>query len=414
MTATNVNVKISDMAQQTHIILAATAAMIIFTSLFIKRIHRSMISEPVLVMLIGLALNMSGIKSFHITESHSLMNVLSRLTIIVALISTALRVKHQFVVKEKRNLSLLVPLAMLGMWLISSALFYLFIGGGILLSLLVGAIITPTDPVVASSMVTGELAKKLIPEKVRDILSFESGSNDGMAFPMVMLPFLLILYPAGHAMNEFFLKILLWENGIAIVLAGTTGFLLGKIYHYFHLKHEMDKQAIIGFSIAFTLFVYAVFEIIGTNSIASVFAAGVLFNAVISDKESISEESVQEVFERMLVVPVFFILGIVAPWKEWLEAGYPLLLFAIAILLFRRLPVFMLLKPILKGYEKKDILLMGWFGPIGVAALFYALHIGEKHHFGNLWAIVSFIVFASTVVHGFTRYYISRKYSESK
>jgi sodium/hydrogen antiporter len=110
---------------------------------------------------------------------------------------------------------------------------------------------------------------------------------------------------------------------------------------------------------------------------------------------------------------VFFLLGLVAPWKEWLETGPLLLLFAILLLLFRRLPVFLLMKPLLKGYHTKDLLLMGWFGPIGVAALFYALHIREMHLYEHLWIIVSFVVFSSTVVHGFTRYYLSKKYHQA-
>ena len=152
------------------------------------------------------------------------------------------------------------------------------------------------------------------------------------------------------------------------------------------------------------------FEIIQANSIVSVFAAGVLFNSVVSENEDIREESVQEVFERLLVVPIFFLFGLIAPYSEWLNIGWILVLFAIVILLFRRLPVLLLLKPVLKGYKLKDILLMGWFGPIGVAAIFYSMHIDKKHYYPELWPIVSFIIFASTVVFGFTRYYISKWY----
>ncbi len=401
------------MSSQVHFILMTAGAVILFTSLFIRRIHRSIFSEPVLVMLIGLLLNLMDFQAFYIKDPHSLMNVFTRITIIVALVSTSLRLKHSFILKQRKNLSLLVPLAMLGMWISSALLFFLIIKQDILFSLLVGAIITPTDPVVASSMVTGKLAKKLLPQRIRGTLSFEAGSNDGLAFPMVMLSFLLIQYPAGFALKEFFVKVLLWENIAAIGMAGLTGYFLGKAYHFFNGKHWMDKQAIIGFALSFTFFIYALFELLKTNSIISVFAASFAFNSVISKNEDIREESVQEVLERMLVVPIFFMLGLVAPWSDWLDMGWILLLFAVLVLLFRRLPVFLLMKPILKGYNWKDIWVMGWFGPIGVAALFYALHINEKHQFIDLWTIVSFVVFASTVVHGFTRYIVSKKYYSS-
>ena len=400
------------MGIQSHFILMAAAGLIILTSLFIRRIHRSYVSEPVLVMLTGFLFNVMDIQVFEVKDSHSVMNIFTRITIIVALISTALRVKHAFIIKQKKNLALMVPLAMFGMWFLSSLLFFLVIQQDLLLSLLVGAIISPTDPVVATSLLTGKLAEKLLPERIRGALSFESGANDGLAFLMVMLPFLLIFYPDGFAMKEFFLKVVLWENMIAILLAGSLGYLLGRIFHYFDKKQQMDEQAVIGFALSLTFFIYAIFEILKTNSIISVFAAGFAFNSVISKSESVKEESIQQVIERMLVVPIFFLLGLVAPWSDWLEMGWGLVLFAGLVLLFRRLPVFMLLKPLMKGYNFLDMLLMGWFGPIGVAALFYALHINEKHQFSNLWAIVSFVVFSSTVVHGFTRYVVSKKYHD--
>jgi sodium/hydrogen antiporter len=395
-----------------HFILMTAGGLILFTSLFIKRIHRSFLSEPVLVMLIGLMINLTEIRGFQMNDTHSLMNVFTRVTIIVALIATALRVKHSFIVTQKKNLLLMIPLAMLGMWLLSSMLFYLVIKQDFLFSLLVGAIITPTDPVVATSMLTGELAKKLLPERIRSALSFESASNDGLTFLMVMLSFLLIIYPTNFALEEFFLKILVWENLAAIFLAGLLGYFLGRVFHYFHKKKKMDEQAVIGFALSLTFFIYGLFEILKTNSIISVFAAGFAFNSVISKSEAVKEESIQEVIERMLVVPIFFLFGLIVPWRDWLEMGWILVLFAILVLLFRRLPVFILLKPFLKGYNIKDILLMGWFGPVGVAALFYALYINEKQHFNSLWELVSFVVFASTVVHGFTRYVVSKKYHE--
>ena len=379
-----------------------------------KKIQRSVISEPVLVMLIGFILNIVEVPVFQIKDSHALMNTFSRITIIVALISTALRLKHAFILRNKRNLTIIVFAAMVGMWMLSSLLFYLLFSRDLLFSLLLGAIVTPTDPVVASSMVSGKVAESLIPERVRGSLSFEAGSNDGLAFPMVMLPFLLLIHPTGKALQDFFLKTLLWENLAAILLAGIIGYILGRLYHYFDQRNNLDRKAILGFSLSFTFFIYALFEIIEANSIVSVFAAGILFNGVISPKESTQEESVQEVLERLLVVPIFFLFGLIAPYQQWLTAGWMLVLFALLLLLLRRLPVFLLLRPMLKGYEKKDILLMGWFGPIGVAAIFYAMHISEKHPFPDLWPIVSFVVFASTVVHGFTRYYISKWYDHSK
>lgn len=65
------------------------------------------------------------------------------------------------------------------MWLASGLLVYLILGLPFLAALLVGAVITPTDPVVSSTIVTGSVAEKNLPARLRHILSAESGFNDG-------------------------------------------------------------------------------------------------------------------------------------------------------------------------------------------------------------------------------------------
>jgi len=59
-------------------------------------------------------------------------------------------------------------------------------------ALLVGAVVTPTDPVLANTIVVGETATDNIPERVRYLLSSEAGINDGAAYPFVFLPIFVL------------------------------------------------------------------------------------------------------------------------------------------------------------------------------------------------------------------------------
>lgn len=59
-------------------------------------------------------------------------------------------------------------------------------------ALLLGALVAPTDPVVSSSIVTGDLAEEHVDADARHLISAESGVNDGLAFLLVMLPALLL------------------------------------------------------------------------------------------------------------------------------------------------------------------------------------------------------------------------------
>lgn len=74
----------------------------------------------------------------------------------------------------------------------SSGFAWLAFGLAPLMALAVGATITPTDPVVAALIVTGQVAESTLPRDTRTILSTESGANDGLAYLLVLLPLLLL------------------------------------------------------------------------------------------------------------------------------------------------------------------------------------------------------------------------------
>ncbi|MGK7393072.1 MAG: hypothetical protein ACNS62_00820 [Candidatus Cyclobacteriaceae bacterium M3_2C_046] len=80
------------------------------------------------------------------------------------------------------------------------------------------------------------------------------------------------------------------------------------------------------------------------------------------------------------------------------------------ILLLRRLPVLFKLKPLLKDLKlNSDFVFVGWFGPIGVAALYYAVMAHEKLPHEEIWAIPALIIFTSVIVHAATSYPFVKK-----
>lgn len=91
----------------------------------------------------------------------------------------------------KRAASLLA-IAMIGMWLLTSLGAWLVLGLPLWVGLLLGAILTPTDPVIASTLVTGRLAEANLPRWLRRSLQLQSGANDGLALVFVLVPALVL------------------------------------------------------------------------------------------------------------------------------------------------------------------------------------------------------------------------------
>jgi len=280
---------------------------------------------------------------------------------------------------------------------------YWILGVDVWIAILIGAVITPTDPVLASTIVTGQFAEKHLPQPVRDLLSAESGLNDGLAYPFVFLPLLMMQHPNPKAIINWFSVIWLWDICAAIIFGLVIGYLAGKLLQWGQRTKMMDKQSFLAYMVAVSLVTLGGIKLIGSDGILAVFMTGVGFDLVVKGTDRLEEENVQDALDLIITVVIFTLLGLVLPWQEWLLLGWKGLGLVVAILLFRRLPAFLLLNrfiPRTKGV--RDSLFMGWFGPIGVAAIFYANLATHDTGISEVWYITSLIVTASVVIHGIT------------
>jgi len=398
-----------------NIALAAVSFLLLASGLVYKKIKRSIGSEPILATLAGILLGPQVLNLLDMQDwgsKETIMDVACRLTIGMALMSTALRIPKPYL-KENTHLQvLLVLVGMVGMCIFSTLLLKLIFGFDWLVCLLIGAVITPTDPVAAATIVAGETAKKLLPGNLRNGLSFEAGANDGLAFPFVFLPLLLIQKP-GHALQEWLLKPVLWETGGGILLGLLIGYVAGKLLVKARKANWMSQASLLSFSMALGFFVLSFLELLHCNGIVGVFAAGYAAKLVLSKEEDVEQDNVQEAMERIFTIPVFLLFGLILPWHDWLAFGWKAIVVVAAVLLLRRLPVFLLMRPFLrKIHSWPDVLMAGWFGPIGVAAMFYMMICLRKLGMQEVWIVGSLIVFGSTLVHGVTSYPLAKLYQK--
>ena len=299
------------------------------------------------------------------------------------------------------------------MWLLGSVIFYIiFPDFSYYECLLLGAIVTPTDPVVASTLVNGRKAEKYLPARLRNTLSFEAGANDGFAYPIVFLALYLMGAEGGGDLGKWFTKVLLYESILCAGLAYVLGYGCGLLMKKTHKAGYLNTKTLLSFSIAVSLFLLSGFHLLQMNPIIAVFVGGFAFAKYITSNEDLKEQRIQETMERLTTVPVFFLLGLMLPWQDWNELGWTAVWIVILILLFRRLPALLLLMPVMPQFRKKiySVVIMGWFGPIGVAALYYAVLSKDKAQFEEAWIIPSLIVAASTVVHRLTSVPLEKLY----
>lgn len=395
--------------------LAIIGVVVIAVALLSGLIKRSPVSEPVLAVLAGLAVGPYGLDWLDLArwgDKNVILEQAAHLTAAVGLMSVALRIQRQSIRPLLRPVTLLLTAGMLGMWLICSALAGWLLGLPLWTALLLGAIGTPTDPVVSSSIVSGPFADKNLPLRLRDGLSLESGANDGLAYLLVMLPVLMLQHAPDQAWSQWLFEALLIGVVGACVIGLAIGFVAAHALRFALHRRLVAQPSLLGFTIALSLFTLGAAKLLHADAIISVFLAGLTFNLMTDARESARAENIQEMAAKLLMLPMFVIFGVALPLADWGRLGWPLLALAVLVLLLRRPPVVTALRPLWRGwFNREDSRFLGWFGPIGVAAMYYAAMARNHVHDPLLWQAASALIFTSILAHGISASPLTRLYA---
>lgn len=312
----------------------------------------------------------------------------------------ALRLPAGFVSKHWCDMVIVLLPGLVLMWLTGAAIAFGLLGLALLPALLLGAIVAPTDPVVASSIVGGKLAEHSIRAPVRHLISAESAANDGLALLFVMLPLLLLTNAHGAAITEWGLRVLLWEVIGGALLGAAAGWATGRLFTWLKSQPLAEDQSLLSIALALALTVLAAVRLIGGDGILAVFIAGLMFNRRIVGMET-RQSHLHDAITRFFDLPAFVLIGISLPWGQWRDLGWPGIAFAAALILFRRLPWWLILSRWLRAFRRREeAMFAGWFGPIGVAAAYYSMLATRETQLDRLWPAASLAILASVVIHG--------------
>lgn len=353
----------------------------------------------------------------------------SRIVLVVQCFAVGVELPKYYMEKHWKSVVFLLLPVMTAGWLITSlVIWWMFPILSWLESLVVAACVTATDPVLASSVVgKGKFAKR-VPKHLRDLLSAESGCNDGMAFPFVYLSLYLLQENLDAKMTtyHFLVYTVLYE----CIFGAIYGFLIGYIARHgikiAEKRDLIDRESFLVFYFTLALFCAGSGSILGVDDLLVGFAAGVGFSNDGWFSEKTEESHVSNVIDLLLNLTYFVFLGTIIPWDQFNNAdiglsAWKLTVMAIFVILFRRIPIMMMLKPVIPDIKTwREALFAGHFGPIGVGAIFVALlaraELETEHsvpmaelpppgvEFYNViilvWPIVTFMVIASILVHG--------------
>jgi NhaP-type Na+/H+ or K+/H+ antiporter len=272
-------------------------------------------------------------------------------------------------------------------------------------AVLLGAVLAPTDPVLASDVQVGAPHEEK-EGSVRFALTSEAGLNDGLAFPFTYLAVAMAAASAtaGPWLRDWFLTDVLYRLAVGTVSGVVIGYLLA--YLFFKVAAEHTRSARDGFVVlAITFLSYGVTELLHGYGFLAVFLAALVMRQYERDHRYHEQlHDFSEGFERLLMTLVLILFGGLVgsgllgalSWKAAI-AGL------VIVLLLRPLTAFVSLLGTKASLHARAAI--SFFGIRGIGSLYYLAYALNQQAFeeaGLLWSTVSFTILLSMLVHGAT------------
>ncbi|KAH7111310.1 Na(+)/H(+) antiporter 1 [Dendryphion nanum] len=343
-----------------------------------------------------------------------------RIVIGVQLVIAGFQLPAKYQAQNWKEMAICLLPVMTIMWLCTSLCILLTIPKLTFLgALVIGSCVTCTDPILSQAVAKGPFSDKFVPRALREIISSEAGANDGFGFPFLLLATYLIRHAdlediqfkegASKAIDGAFHLLKRNEEGVGrlgggvskameqwivegwlyiILMSAAIGIIIG-YGSMFAIKLGLrrkwiDSESFLLWPAAIGLFTIGICGMLGTDDLLACFVAGnaLNWNGLYLDEAEKRHDEVNSCFDVILNFGGFMYIGTIFPWSEFQMpdvTGITLLrlfILGFLILLFRRIPAIFLTYRLMPRCVKdwKEALFMGYFGPIGIGAVFYVEH----------------------------------------
>jgi NhaP-type Na+/H+ or K+/H+ antiporter len=379
--------------------ILVVALSILGFGLISGRIERSIITAPMVFVSLGLLVGRWGFAIVPPDIETPLIETLATITLVLVLFTDASRIDLKLLRRQHtlpvRLLSVGLPLTIaMGMF----GAFLLFSGISLWEAALLAAILAPTDAALGQAVVNNPK----VPVRIRQALNVESGLNDGLALPVVLIFLSLAAGQQDKEPGEW-----LWfasmQVGLGPLAGIIVGFVGGKLVMWGQrtgwMNHSFQDLSSLGLS----LLAYAVAELVGGNGFIAAFFAGLtLGNVARSICTCLYEFAEAE--GQLLTLLVFMVFGaIMVPDAlehfSWLHLLYAFL----SLTIIRMLPV--TVSMLGRRLRCGTVFFLSWFGPRGIASILYVLLLLEGSSVPGREVILSVVVttvLLSIFAHGLT------------
>jgi NhaP-type Na+/H+ or K+/H+ antiporter len=382
-------------------IFIAMALLILGYGFFSKLSEKSLITAPMIFVGVGVLVSFFDFEFQAEGPKAPFVKVLAELTLILVLFIDASTINLKRLVLDRklptRLLGIGLPLTMV-LGAILAIPFFPEEQKWVLI--LMAFILSPTDAALGQAVVTGQQ----VPQRIRQTINVESGLNDGIALPPILVCLAVLSDTDGVGLDtHYWLLFVLKQFVFGPVAGAIVGWGGGYLVDYFSKRGWMSHTYQMLASLAIAILAFSFAEIFHGNGFIAAYIAGLLLGTRTEEiRHRIREFGEAE--SQILVLFIFLLFGSILipvsyPYWDWKALVYAVL----SLTVIRMVPVALSL--IGSGLDQKTVWFIGWFGPRGIASVLYLLmaviQLGITGY-ERMISVISLTVTLSIFLHGLT------------
>ena len=374
--------------------------LLLFMALTTSKLKPLPVTSAIVYLAVGLLVGPTVLNLFHFNplKQSALLEVLTEVAVLISLFSAGVKMPAPVSFKRWRTPVLLATVSMTASVAMVAAFSYYALGLPLGACILLGAIVAPTDPVLATDV---QIRHPGDQDELRFSLTCEAGMNDGSAFPFVMLGMgLLGLHEVGETGMRWILLDVLWATLAGIAVGVVSGILLARLIWKIRGQRQSREMMDDFLGLGLIGFVYGLSVLIDAWGFLAVFFAAVALHqtelklagivkpdpqtthplasgvagpgvaeppAIVSEGSLVFKEHLERLSEVLLILLVGGMLFIDS-WS-WRAVGFAVFLFVVVR------PVSVLLGMLGSGASWRMRGLIGWFGVRGIGSLYYLMYV---------------------------------------
>ena len=413
--------------------------LLLLVALSSATVRRAQISISLVYLAIGWVFGHFGWIALDPVEHAVVLETLAEIAVIVSLFSAGLKLRKPLRSHLWRLPIVLATASMLATIVLVALYGFAVIGLSAGLAILLGAILAPTDPVLAAEV---QVAHSGDTDRLRFALTGEAGLNDGTAFPFVLLG-LGLLGLNEYGLIEWVTYDVLWATGAGLVTGAIIGKALGRLVVYLRQRHleAVGYDDFLALGLIATS--YGVALALHAYGFLAVFASGLALRTVerdLSGREVPADMSElrgsdEQVASDREHAPAFLAAAVLSSNEQLERIGELTLVLITGALLSRiafsfsalgfALLLFAVLRPVAvgpfalaSGMTLRQATMVSWFGIRGIGSLyylFYAINRGlPETNAAWLLQVVLCVIAASVVLHGISVAPLMRRYAQEE